>query len=65
MLGALLLALPAHFGWGFSAFVISNLGWLIVSAIKGQWPMHVQQWVFLICSLVGLWNWWLGPLVLG
>ena len=65
MAGALLLAMPAKPGWGFGAFVVSNLAWLIVSAIKRQWPMHVQQWLFLVCSLIGLWNWWLGPLLLG
>jgi len=63
--GALLLAMPAMPGWGFGAFVVSNLAWLVVSALKRQWPMHVQQWIFLACSLIGLWNWWLGPLLLG
>lgn len=63
--GAAILALPARPGLGFGAFVISNLAWLIVSAVKRQWPMHVQQWMFLVCSLVGLWNWWLEPLMLG
>ena len=65
MLGALLLAMPAYPGWGFGAFLVSNIGWLTVSAWQRQWPLHVQQWVFLGCSLLGLWNWWLGPLVLG
>ena len=41
------------------------LGWLTVSAWQRQWPLHVQQWVFLGCSLLGLWNWWLGPALLG
>ena len=63
--GALILAMPAKPGLGFGAFVISNLAWIFVSAIKRQWPLHVQQWIFLICSLIGLWNWWLEPLVLG
>ena len=63
--GALILAMPAKPGLGFGAFVISNLAWIFVSAIKRQWPLHVQQWIFLICSLIGLWNWWLGPLMLG
>ena len=65
ILGALLLAMPALPGWGFGAFLVSNLAWLIVSAERQQWALHVQQWVFLLCSLVGLWNWWLGPLLLG
>ena len=32
VLGALLLAMPALPGWGFGAFLVSNLGWLTVSA---------------------------------
>lgn len=65
MLGAALLASAVHPGLGFAAFLVSNIGWLTVSAWQRQWPLHVQQWVFLACSLLGLWNWWLGPLVLG
>ncbi len=56
------LALP---GWGFGAFALSNVAWLTASAWQRQWPLHAQQWVFLVCSLLGLWNWWLGPLLLG
>ncbi|BEU96579.1 nicotinamide mononucleotide transporter [Acidovorax sp. DW039] len=65
MVGALLLALPSFPGLGFGAFVVSNVGWLTVSAWQRQWALHVQQWVFLFCSLLGLWNWWLGPALLG
>ena len=65
VLGALLLAMPALPGWGFGAFAISNVAWLIVSARNRQRALHAQQWVFLLCSLLGLWNWWLGPLLLG
>ena len=63
--GAFLLAMPMLPGWGFGAFLVSNVAWLTVSAWQRNWPLHVQQWVFLACSLLGLWNWWLGPLVLG
>jgi hypothetical protein len=65
MAGALLLAMPAAPGRGFGAFVVSSVAWLVVSAQQRQWPQHAQQWVFLACALLGLWNWWLGPLVLG
>jgi len=61
--GALLLALPSYPGWGFGAFLVSNIAWLTVSAWQRQWPLHVQQWVFLVTSLVGLWNWWLSALL--
>ena len=65
VLGALLLAMPTLPGYGFGAFLVSNIAWLIASAHQRQWPLHMQQWVFLLCSLIGLWNWWLGPLLLG
>ena len=38
VLGALLLAMPAMPGWGFGAFIVSNVAWLIVSAWQRQWP---------------------------
>lgn len=47
------------------AGAVSNVAWLTASAWQRQWPLHAQQWVFLVCSLLGLWNWWLGPLLLG
>jgi len=65
MAGALLLAMPALPGWGFGAFLVSNAAWLAFSAQHGLWRMFAQQCVFLVSSLLGLWNWWLGPLLLG
>ena len=63
MAGALLLAMPAMPAWGFGAFLVSNIGWLQFSAAHGYRRFFVQQLVFLACSLLGLWNWWLGPLL--
>ena len=51
-----------HPGLGFAAFLVSNVGWLAFSAGHGHWRMFAQQCVFLLTSLVGLWNWWLAPL---
>lgn len=62
MLGAALLASAVHPGLGFAAFLVSNVGWLAFSAGHGHWRMFAQQCVFLLTSLVGLWNWWLAPL---
>lgn len=62
MLGAALLASAVHPGLGFAAFLVSNVGWLVFSAGHGHWRMFAQQCVFLLTSLVGLWNWWLAPL---
>lgn len=65
MIGALLLALPGFPAWGFVAFLLSNLGWLVFSAANRHRALFVQQLVFLACSLLGLWNWWLAPLLAG
>jgi len=65
MAGALLLAMPALPGWGFGAFLVSNAAWLVFSSQRRLWRMFAQQCVFLVSSLLGLWNWWLGPLLLG
>lgn len=65
MLGAMLLATAYPPGLGFGAFLVSNVAWLAFSAGHRHWRMFAQQVVFLVTSLVGLWNWWLGPLLLG
>ncbi|WP_295377260.1 hypothetical protein [uncultured Pseudacidovorax sp.] len=64
--GALILAMPGVApAWGFAAFLVSNVAWLIFGASDRLWGLVVQQSVFLVASLIGIWNWWLGPLVLG
>ena len=63
--GAFLVAMPGLSAWGFAAFLLSNLGWLAFSASHRHWRMLVQQLVFLATSLLGLWNWWLRPLLGG
>jgi len=63
MAGALLLATQYPPGLGFAAFLLSNFAWLIFSRKGRHWGLFVQQLVFLVASLIGLWNWWLGPLL--
>lgn len=63
--GAFLLAMPAVPGWGFGAFLVSNVCWIVSSWGQQNWSLFAQQVVFLVASVVGLWNWWLGPLLLG
>jgi hypothetical protein len=65
MLGAALLATAMHPGLGFAAFLVSNLGWLVFSAGHRHWRLFAQQCVFLATSIVGLWTWWLSPLLAG
>lgn len=64
--GAVLLAIPhVHPVWGFAAFLASNLAAIAFNKRQGNRWILVQQRFFLLSSLAGLWNWWLGPLVLG
>lgn len=63
MLGALLLATAVAPALGFAAFLVSNVGWLAFGAAHGHWRLFAQQCVFLATSLVGLWTWWLAPLL--
>ncbi len=64
--GALILAMPGVApAWGFAAFLISNVAWLVFGVSDRLWGLVVQQGVFLVASLIGIWNWWLGPLLLG
>jgi len=64
--GALFLAVPGVApAWGFAAFLVSNIAWLAFGVSGRLWGLVVQQSVFLVASLIGIWNWWLGPLLLG
>lgn len=65
MAGALLLATPVHPAFGFGAFLASNVAWIAYSRRQRVRALLVQQLLFTLTSLIGLWNWWLGPLVLG
>lgn len=63
--GSLLLAIAVHPAYGFALFAVSNVGWIAVSLRRGLRALLVQQIVFTVTTMVGLWNWWLGPLLLG
>lgn len=66
IMGAFLLAKPGvHPAWGFAAFLVSNVGWIMFSSGHRHWRLLGQTLCFLLSSLFGLWNWWLGPLLLG
>jgi hypothetical protein len=66
ILGASLLAYPGvHPAWGFAAFLVSNLAAIPFNKRQGHRWILMQQCIYLLSSLAGLWNWWLGPLVLG
>lgn len=63
--GAFLFALKVHPAWGFLAYLLSNLAAIPFNRHQGNRWILVQQQCFLVSSLLGLWNWWLEPLVQG
>ena len=63
--GALLMAAMGSPALAFALFLVSNVAWLVFAGRRGHWGLFAQQCLFLLSSLLGLWNWWLGPLVLG
>lgn len=44
-------------GWGFAAYLVSNLGWLAFAVVTGNVPMVVMQLGFMWTSLRGLVRW--------
>jgi hypothetical protein len=62
VLGTMLLALNGRFaGWGFVAFLVSNVGWIAFAASHGHQFLLAQQACFLITSVLGIWIWLLKP----
>lgn len=58
VIGTLLLATRSRWaGWGFVAFLGSNIGWLWFSHAHGHHWMFWQQVAFTISSLVGIFVW--------
>ena len=64
ILGAMLMATLVNPAAAFGLFLVSNLAWLAF-AWRRHWGLFAQQGLFLLSSLLGLWNAWLGPLLLG
>lgn len=63
-LSTVLLAGRTRFaGWGFVAYFASNVGWLVFSWDRALWALFFQQALFTACSLYGVWNWLVRPLV--
>lgn len=65
IVGALCMAVMADPALAFGLFLVSNLGWIAFARRREHWGLLAQQGLFLLTSLLGLWNWWLGPLLLG
>ena len=63
--GALLMATMGSPALAFALFLASNIAWLCFAHGRAHWGLFAQQCLFLLTSLLGLWNWWLAPLLLG
>lgn len=63
-IGAALLATDYHPGFGFAFFLASNAVWIRYAKRGRLFGLLSMQVVFTVTSVIGLWNWWLGRLVL-
>lgn len=62
LLGTALLACKSRWaGWGFVAYLVSNVGWLWFATQHGHWGLFWQQVGFTFFSLVGIRQWLLVP----
>ncbi|MFC3110880.1 hypothetical protein ACFQAT_28515 [Undibacterium arcticum] len=58
LLGALLLALNNRYsGFGFYAFLVSNLAWIGYAIVQSVGGLTIQHIGFSITSLVGIYRW--------
>lgn len=56
--GTLLLATKSRFaGWGFVAFLASNVGWMLFAYEHGHTKLLAQHLIFAASGLVGVWVW--------
>lgn len=62
LIGSAMLALNVSVsGFGFLAFLLSNLFWLVFGVKKKAWGLVTMQAGFTVTSLMGLYNWLLKP----
>lgn len=60
--GTVLLAMKGpRAGWGFVAYLVSNVAWLVFAWANGHWAMFAQTLAFMASSIVGVWIWLLKP----
>lgn len=64
MLGSLLLALRIPPVFGFACYLASSILLFKMAKALGLRGLVVQQGFFIATALLGLWNWFFGPLTL-
>ena len=64
LVGSLLLALKLDIsGYGFVAFLVSNVCWLYFGVKNRTWGLVTMQLGFTATSLMGIYNWFGKPLL--
>jgi len=62
VLGTVMLAINGkRAGWGFVAYLASNVGWIVFAWMHSHWALLAQQVAFLASSLLGIWLWLFKP----
>jgi hypothetical protein len=63
VLGSALLAMNSHrvSGWGFVAYLISNVFWIAYALYAGAPGLLTQQAIFTATSVIGVWRWLINP----
>lgn len=60
--GAALLSLNNRWsGYGFVAFLVSNMAWIGFGVLTGSNGLITMQIVFSMTSLFGIWQWLINP----
>ena len=58
VLGAFLVATNSRVSaWGFVAFLLSNVAWIVFAVVESKTGLLIQQVFFTATSLLGLWQW--------
>lgn len=65
VVGALLMAVLANPAVPFTLLLVSFAAWAVHGYRRRMWPLCAQMLVFCSFCLLGVWNSWLGPLLLG
>lgn len=57
LLGSAVLALKGEYaGWGFVAYLVSNLGWIAYGVATRTWAIVLMQLGFTVTSVIGIKN---------
>lgn len=63
-IGALMLAMNgnrAKYGWWL--FLVSNLTWSVYAVREEIYTLLLQEIVYLVINIIGLWQWWGKPAI--